>query len=306
MPRSKPASSTPRIPLKMATLAGLLLVVPALAGCSTATHPDVMATFYPLQFFTQRVAGGDYAVGMVVKPGSEPHDYEPTPQDVSNINRAKALVVQGSSFEAWMDRVAPPKVVTATKGITFLENPDEGERANLPQDPHTWLDPVLAQRMARNIQDGLSEAFPDHAASFKANADGLVADLQALDSEFRSGLAHCAVPFAITNHAAFQYMGARYNFTQVPISGLDPNQEPSPATLKHVEDEAKAHHVKVIFFEDLVDPKVVDAIARDVGAQTRVLSPVEAIAPGTATDGKDYLGVMRMDLANLKEGLQCS
>jgi zinc transport system substrate-binding protein len=304
------AAHTARPKLLRIALLGLCLLVPALAGCAGNARYDVMASFYPLQYLTQRVAGSDYSVGSVVKPGTEPHDYEATPQDLSNIGHAKALVIQGASFEAWLEtaqKEAPQtRLITATKDIDLRENPDEEERANLPSDPHTWLDPVLAQRMVRNIQDGLTQTYPDHASAFKSNADQLVADLQALDAEYRTGLAHCAVPFVITNHAAFAYMAKEYGFEQISISGLDPNSEPSPDTIKHIQDEARAHHVKVIFFEDLVDPRVVQVIADNVGAQTRVLSPVEAIVPGTATEGKDYFSVMRMDLANLREGMQCT
>lgn len=287
------------------------LLAPALAGCAQDdTRHDVMASFYPLQYLTQRVAGSNLTVGSVAKPGTEPHDYDPTPQDLLRIRHAKVLVVQGASFEGWLEtaqaRSPGTRLVTATAGIGLQENPDEAERDHLPGDPHTWLDPLLAGRMARTIEEGLAAAFPEHAAAFRRNTDALVAELRQLDGEFRAGLGQCAVRVAITNHAAFAYLARAYNFTQLAISGLDPHEEPSPATIKRIQDEARARGIRVIFFEDLVDPRVVQAIADGVGAQTRVLSPAEAIVPGTATEGKDYFGVMRMNLANLREGMQCT
>lgn len=300
------ADSTRR--MRPTTFLALLALAPALAGCSATKSPDVMATFYPLEHFTQRITGPDLTVASVVKPGREPHDYDATPQDLADIVHAKALVIQGAGFESWLRTAqgqAPgTRLIVATDGLTLKNATEEG--AESPRDPHTWLDPVLAQQMVHTIALGLVPAFPDRAATFQANADRLVADLQALDTEFRQGLAHCEVPFVVTNHAAFAYMAARYNFTQISISGLDPNTEPDPQTVRHVVDVAKAHHVRIIFFEDLVSPAVSEAIAREVGAETRVLSPIESIAPDEASQGADYFSVMRMDLRNLREGMQCT
>ncbi|MEA3199221.1 MAG: zinc transport system substrate-binding protein [Thermoplasmata archaeon] len=293
------------------------LLLPALAGCAnppgssaSSKSPDVMATFYPVQFLTQRVAGPDLTVGSVVKPGTEPHDYEATAADIVNINDAKALVIMGAGFESWLKTAqsqAPnTKLIVSTEGIKTHANPNEAEARNLPADPHTWMSPVLAQQMVRNIQNGLAGVWPDKAATFKANADQLVADLQELDREYRLTLAHCAVPFAVTNHAAFGYMAEAYNFTQVPVSGLDPEAEPDAQTVAHVVDEAKAHNVTVIFFEDNVSPKVAQTIADQVGASTRVLSPIEIVPEGRQKQGADYFTVMREDMNALHDGMKCS
>jgi zinc transport system substrate-binding protein len=293
--------------MRIALLLAALALAPALAGCAAASHPDVMATFYPLQFFTQRIAGSELSVGSVVKPGSEPHDYEPTPRDLDQIVHAKVLVVEGAGFESWLEtaqKQAPgTALVTASAGIGLHDNPDEEERSNLPSDPHTWMDPVLAQQMAANIETGLAAAYPDHATQIHANAAALRGDLQGLDIRYREGLAHCKAPFAITSHAAFGYMAARYNFTQVPVSGLDPEAEPSPADVQRAVDTAKEHNITVIFFEDSLSPKVAETIAREAGpgVTTAVLSPIEF-----APQGKDYFSIMHDDLAALRDGMKCA
>jgi len=288
-------------------LAAAVALAPALAGCASTPHPDAMATFYPLQFFTQRIAGDGLTVGSVVKPGGEPHDYEPTPKDLDQIVHAKLLVIQGAGFESWLETAqqqAPnTALVTASNGIDLHENPDKEEAANLPHDPHTWMDPVLAQQMASNIETGLAQAFPDHASAIHANAVALREQLSSLDQQYRLGLAHCKAPFAITSHAAFGYMAARYNFTQVPVQGLDPESEPSPEDVQHAVDAAKAHNITVIFFEDHLSPKVAQTIAREAGpgVHTAVLSPIEF-----APEGKDYFSIMHEDLAALRDGMHCT
>jgi zinc transport system substrate-binding protein len=288
----------------------LLLAAPLLAGCaSNEPHPDVMATFYPLAWLAERIGGGDVSVGSIVKEGVEPHDYDPTTTDLAKIVDARLLVVQGAGFEKWIQtarsQAANTKVVTATAGIDLhTGDPSEPDAANA-QDPHTWTDPALYARMARNVEAAMAETFPGKAAGFHARADALVADLNALDREFRSTLAHCQTPFVITGHAAFGYMAQEYNFTQLGIQGLDPDAEPDTATINHVVEEARAHNVTVIFFEDTVSPRLAQTIADEVHAETRVLSPLEAIPQEKIRQGASYLTVQRENLANLRDAMRC-
>ncbi|MEA3202425.1 MAG: zinc transport system substrate-binding protein, partial [Thermoplasmata archaeon] len=93
---------------------------------------------------------------------------------------------------------------------------------------------------------------------------------------------------------------------QIPVQGLDPDAEPDTATINHVIDEARAHNVTIIFFEDLVSPRMAQTIASEVHAETRVLSPLEAIPPDKVAAGADYLSVQRENLANLRDAMRCS
>lgn len=297
----------------MRLVPSFLLVGILLSGCATlpagSDHPQVMASFYPIEFLARQIGGPDVTVGVVVKPGTEPHDYEPTPGDFAKLADAKLVLLQGASFESWIDRArreAPGANFTVvTEGLSLHANPDTAESSTLPQDPHTWLDPVLYAEMANNTEAALATHFPEHAAAFHARAAALRANLTQLHREFAAGLAHCDVPFVVTNHAAFAYLGQRYNFTMIAISGLDPESEPTPQTLQNVVDEVKAHNVTVVFFEDLVSPKVADAVAKEAGARTRVLSPIEGIPPEDAARGVDYMSRMRDDLVALRDGMRC-
>lgn len=292
-------------------LAALLLATPLLAGCiANEPQPDVMATFYPLAYLAGRIGGGDVVVDSIVAEGVEPHDYEPTTTDVARISDAKLLVVQGAGFEGWIvsvrERAPETRLVTATAGMELRENPDEDEAEEIPQDPHTWMAPLLYAQMARTVEAAMAAAFPEKAAGFHVRADAFVAELRQLDAEFRAGLATCEIRHAITAHAAFGYLAAAYNFTQVPVHGLDPEGEPDTAAINHVIEEARKHDVRIIFFEELVSPRLVETIAKEVKAETRVLSPIEAIPEDEAAQGRSYFTVQRENLANLRDALRCA
>lgn len=288
----------------------LLAAALLLPGCAQTgeENPEVVATFYPLAFLASEIAGPEVRVGTLVPAGVEPHDYDPTPNDVKRAQGAKLLLAQGADFEEWIGTVtegASVRVVAATTGLALRENPDEAERGDAPQDPHTWLDPLLYANMSRTVEAALVETFPERAETFRARGEALRANLTQLDADFTAGLASCGSRVIVTAHAAFGYLAARYDLTMIPLTGLDPEAEPTAEALREAVDAARAHNVTTIYFEELVSPVVANAVAREVGAATRVLSPVEGIAPGEAAEGASYLTRMRENLANLREGLRC-
>ena len=139
-----------------------------------------------------------------------------------------------------------------------------------------------------------------------AAADVLAARVHRLDLDYRAGLAHCARREFVTSHAAFGYLAARYGLHQVPITGIDPESEPAPQKLASLARLVERLHIKTIFFERLVSPRLAETVARETGAQTAVLDPVEGLTPGEATTGETYLSVMRENLAQLRRVLGCS
>lgn len=276
----------------------------------TSLHkPQVVASFYPLYFFASQIAGDKADVTNITPAGAEPHDYEPTAQDVARIESSDVLVLNGGGLEAWGNDVkanvdsTKTTVVTAGEGLTTQDVIEDGEKIT---DPHVWLSPVLAEQMVDKIGSALAKADPANASYYRSNTETLKSKLGVLDTEYKQGLAVCKEKNIITSHAAFGYLATTYHLNQVPITGVSPDAEPSPKQLADVAKFAKDNHVKYIFFESLVSPKLSQTIATEVGAQTMVLSPLEGLTGGEIASGKDYFSEMRSNLANLKTALQCT
>ena len=129
--------------------------------------------------------------------------------------------------------------------------------------------------------------------------------LLALDRLYRAGLAHCARRDFVTSHAAFGYLAARYHLHQIPITGIDPESEPSPQRLQALIELVRHEHIHTVFFERLVSPRLAETIARDAGAQARVLDPIEGLTPAEQRQGQTYLTLMRQNLGELRAALGC-
>ena len=303
---------TLRHPSAVPTLAAAALVLVGCAstpsGAASGTEQpggavQVLASFYPLQYVTEKVGGDLVEVSSLTPPGAEPHDVELSPRQVRSVSEA-GLVVYLSGFQRAVDEAIaarePAHVVDAADTADLRPAPGAADDATL--DPHFWLDPDRLAHLAAPVAAALAELDPDNADTYAANATTLEADLASLDAEFRAGLATCEQRVIVTSHEAFGYLTARYDLEQVGISGLDPDAEPSPARLKEIGDVVRAQGVGTIFAEQLVNPKVAETLAADLGVQAAVLDPVESLAEVDS----DYRGVMQQNLTRLRAALGCA
>lgn len=310
-----------------------------LAACGSGGSGDggadgkisVVASFYPLQYVAERVAGDRADVTNLTAPGGEPHDLELSPRQVAAVQDADLVVYQDEFQSAVDDAVKeadrePGTTVDSADGVDRIEeseeaHAEEGEEHGHEEhgedehggeeghdhggvDPHLWLAPTNLEPLTEHVRDALVKIDPDHADEYEANAAALVKDLQALDAEYSAGLKSCTVRDIVTSHAAFAYLARAYDLVQVPIAGIDPSTEPSAAQLATISDLVKRDGITTVFTETLVSPAVARTVAREAGVQTATLDPIEGLSKDTADE--DYLSIMRSNLAELQKANSCS
>jgi zinc transport system substrate-binding protein len=262
---------------------------------------QITASFYPMYFFASQI-GGDKADVMSITPvAAEPHDYEPTTQDVVRINQSNMLVLNGGKLEPWGDKIKDQLQGTNTLIVTA-----GNENGQTIQDPHIWLDPILAKKEVAVIEQGFEKIDPSGKVYFQANAKKLESELNQLNTEYQAALSSCKMKDFVTSHAAFGYLAAAYGINQIAISGVSPDEEPSSQKLAEVANLVKQKDIKIIFFESLVSPKLSETIANETGAKTMVLDPIEGITSNDLKAGHTYLTIMRDNLAALQDALQCN
>lgn len=281
----------------------LLAATITLSGCQAKPVETgkikVTASFYPLYYFATQIGGDKVEVLNITPSGSEPHDYEPTAQDMVGIEQSRLLILNGLGLESWSknieNNINPQKtvIVYASNGLIDSTN------------PHIWIAPAMAENIVQNILEGYIKIDPTNAEYYQANTAILKNKLISLDSEYQTGLANCQLRTFVTSHDAFGYLAQIYNLRQISIAGLSPDAEPSPAQLANVAKTAKAENVKYIFFESLVSPKLSQTIATEIGAQTLVLNPIEGLTKEEISHGQDYFTVEENNLKNLQTALEC-
>ena len=279
----------------------ILACVPLLAACGAANgakrKTTVIASFYPLAYAAQQVGGPTVDVENLTPAGAEPHDLELTPQAVARITRANVVLYLSHGFQPAVSDAVEQTSGPAVDVLAELPlHGAHGQEAGLTADPHVWLDPPLFERIVERIGSVL------HRPSA---AEALVAKVRALDRDYRRGLAHCVRKDIVTSHAAFGYLAQRYGLQQVPITGLTPESEPTPKQLANVIRLVRRTHATTVFFETLVSPRLADTVAREVGARTAVLDPIEGLTSTEQSHGDTYVTLMRRNLKAVRQALAC-
>lgn len=316
--------------MKQLTKALLLAILAALlalsAGCggkpntpasSPAAKLKVVASIYPVYEFARQVGGDKIDITLLVPPGAEPHDWEPTAKEIVAIKAAKLFLYHGNGFEN-LDKLLAPETLGATKALAVSkdipvlkpeaaddhdDHKEAGHKHHDHIDAHTWLDPVIAQQEVAAIAAAMAAADPANADYYRQNAASYSAELAKLDQEYKTVLAGLPRRDIVTSHAAFGYLAARYGLRQLPIMGLTPDSEPTPEKMAAIVKFCREHKVKYIFFETIVSPRLAETIARETGAGLLVLNPVENLTLDEMKQGKGYLSLMRDNLASLKMAL---
>ncbi len=275
----------------------------------TQSKISVVASFFPIYEFVKAVGGNKIDTSVLIPIGIEPHDFDPTIQQIQKANSANLLVYNGASMEEpWIHELSPQNEVDASNGINLLTNPGDPEIKG-PTDPHVWLDPVLAVKQVQNIRDALDKVDPKNSAYYNQNTQNFIGQLDKLDAEFKGSLSssNCAKSDFIPFHLAFAYFAKQYGLKVHPIhQGITPNGEILPQKLVEVVSLAQKLGLKVIYSEDFIDPRSAQVIAEQLtGAKVMVLSPIEGINATEQKAGVGYLDKMHQDLAALKIGLEC-
>lgn len=259
-----------------------LLAVSGFAGTASAKTLDVVASFTVLADVVHEVGGDNVKVTSLVGPDGDPHEFEPSPDDARNLNAADVVFVSGEGLEGWMDRLITASgfkgtPVVASDGIKTRTMVEDGETVT---DPHVWNSPVNVLVWVDNIEKALEKAAPEDAASFKANAEHYRKTLHDLDAYAHAQLDKVPVDKRkiLTSHDAFGYFGREYNVTFLAPIGLSTETEASAADVARLIEQIKTENVKVYFFENSNDPKLVKQIASATSAKPGGELYVEALS----------------------------
>ncbi len=277
-----------------AIVLGAFLLLPSRQQPSESV--SVVASIYPYGFLAQAIGGADdITASIIVPPGAEAHDFEPSPKDIALLEDADLLIANGAGIEPWLDEVQ--------KTRSKLHKPTMIMAAGAT-NPHVWLDPNNMKRFAGMITTELVRIDPSHASAYKRRALELQKNLTALDSRIRKTLSSCEYDSAIVAHDAFGYFARAYHLELIPIAGISPENEPSAKKIAELIDLARSKKVHAVYFESYADPTLAQTLAQEAGVISLPLDPVETISENDLGT-KNYLTILEENRKQLQKGLVC-
>ena len=282
-----------------------------------ASKVKVVASFYPIYDFVQKIGGDRVEVSSIIPPGVEPHDWEPTIQQRLEAESSDMIVYNGAGFEKWIEEIDAKFKVDTSEGLELLEGNSEGGNhqtsasgntdLNENADPHIWLDPILAKYQIEKIRDGLIKIDPANTNYYNGTAKKFIAELDSLDAFIRSELSNCDKTDFIAFHNAFTYFSNRYGLNQHSVYGVSPEGDILPQRLQEIIKLSRQLNIDTIYAEDLIDPRLANVIATEIpNGKVLILSPIEGIDEEEQKAGRGYIDKMRQNIENLKVGLRCT
>jgi zinc transport system substrate-binding protein len=304
-------------------LAALLVLGAAMPGCHPkgSGRPKVVVSIFPIYDLTRRVAGPDADVTLLLPPGHNEHNFDPTPREIEEVAAAGLGVMVGLGLDPWMDKMmkgAAPKARILKVGdrvptLTVKEEPVGDEAAHaatgVPDedhdhdrgavDPHVWLDPQRASVMTKAIGEELARVDSAHAAAYRKRADDLGDALDALDKEVQAKAAGWTTRGFVTFHGSFGYFADRYKLQILAVIEPFPGSTPTGDYLEQVIKTVQARHVTALFSEPQLDPRPARIIAEAAHVPLGVLDPV-----GGGPDTDSYEKMIGFDVAALDKALR--
>lgn len=274
----------------------------------------VIASFYPLYEFSKNIVGDKAEISTLIPNGVEPHDWEPSANDVLNLKESDVFIYNGAGMESFVDKLIDSgeydnvNFVETTKGIDLIQTNDGQQKesgSHIVYNPHVWLDPILVKHQVMMIKDAVIKADPNNKKYYQDNADVYSTKLDELNSKIKTELSHCNKDTFMPFHDAYSYFAKRYELKVFPLSGVSPESEVTAADLREFVDFIQENKIKTIYSEDLVDPKLADTLAEEANAQVLIFSPLEGLTDREMMNGLTYVDKMNENVQNLKIGLEC-
>lgn len=281
--------------LAFITTAAVLLFV---ISCNKTHYPDIITSCYPIYDFTSRIVGDKLEVSNIVRPGEEPHHYEPSTQDVVSLTNASLFIINGLNLEPYTNSLSTTikkKMFVATEGIETIDRTD-GE-----VDPHVWLDPENAIMMMENIKNEIIKIDVRNKDYYEQNFLTNKALFESLDSEFTSTLENLSTRNLFVTHPAFGYLCKAYDLTQISISNGFAGEEPTATEVASAIDMLKQYEATTIFYEASTSNSLAKSIAAQAKIEYDALYPLE-VREKTSKD--DYVSYMKKNLQAIYKALK--
>ncbi|MBQ1675542.1 MAG: zinc ABC transporter substrate-binding protein [Oscillospiraceae bacterium] len=312
---------------RLISLALALVLALSLTGCALDRPRDsdklqVVCTLFPYYDFVRQIGGDHVDVTLLIAAGREVHSFEPTPLDAIRLSEADVFIYNGGESEEWVEDLLDAAGENIGTVLTMMDHADvlaeevqegmqvrhggEEDEDEIEYDEHIWTSPVIAMELCRVIGEALMEADPAHAGDYQARLDEYLAQLEALDQDFRQvvdGAKRTTLVFG--DRFPLLYFCRTYGLDyRAAFHGCSGDTEPSLATLKYLIDKVNAEDIPVVYTIELSSQKIADAIAETTGAKVLTFQSCQTVSRADFDGGATYLSLMRRNVEALKEGLQ--
>ena len=295
-------------------------------GGEKAAEPDgktsIVCTVFPAYDFARSVIGnsGEFDLKLLLKPGSEVHSFEPTPQDIINIKNCDIFIYNGGESDEWAKNILESIDTKDMKIIAMMDCVETVEEETVegmqkekedeePQyDEHVWTSPVNASKIARAISESIIETAEKNGNDtglYKQNTEEYLAKLSELDQSFREIISNSKrKTIVFGDRFPFRYFAEEYGLDYyAAFPGCSAETEADAKTVAFLIDKVNTEKIPVVFYPELSNQKVALTICESTNAEPRQLNSCHNLTVDEFEGGADYLSLMKENLAAIEAAL---
>ena len=282
--------------------------------------PVIVTTLFPFYDITSKLVEDKAEVSLLLPPGVEPHSFEPTPQDIIQIQEADIFIYTGDIMEPWVKDIVANipesvKIINASEDISLIESKDDDhghedeEKENESGsnlDPHFWLDFNNSIIATNTISRAISALNIVDNNNLEQNTKSIITSLEQLDTDYKTTLASCKNKTILqAGHRTFEYLSRKYKLNYITTEELSPNSDTSAQDIAKLVKEVRETKAKAIFSEELIEPRIANTIAAETGVPVLELNGAHNISAEQFKSKISFVDIMKQNLENLSIGLEC-
>ena len=310
------------IKITIALAAILLVSLGVILGISDARKQSekltIVTTNFPAYDFARAVAGDKAEIKMLLKPGSEMHDFEPTPSDIIDIEKSNLFIYTGGESDEWVEDILEDTKVSKTlkmmdavevveeEAVEGMEAEEEEEGEEPEYDEHVWTSPKNAKKIVNRVKDELIKVSPENEEAFEQNAADYSAELDELDNKFQAIVDNSKrKTIVFGDRFPLRYFADEYGLKYyAAFPGCSEQTEASSATIAFLVDKVKSEKIPVVFKIEMSSGKVAQTIADETDAKVLTFNAAHNISADDFNAGVAYVDIMEQNLSVLEEALQ--
>jgi zinc transport system substrate-binding protein len=282
--------------------------------------PTVVTTIFPPYDFVREIAGTNVDLTMLLPPGAESHSFEPTPRDITKIQKSDIFIYVGGESDAWVEQILSSLNTEKIKIITLMdcvevveeeivegmqEEEEEEEGEEVEYDEHVWTSPRNAKRIVEKISETLCEVDPANASGYRANTTAYLSKLDSLDALFQDIVSRgTRKTLVFGDRFPLRYFADAYGLSYfAAFPGCSTETECSAATIAFLINKVRDEKIPVVFYIEFSNEKIADTICEETGAKKRLLHAAHNVTKRDFDRKITYLEIMTKNSEVLKEAL---
>ncbi len=305
---------------KILTILIMFILLIAVSGCNLSEDDNeltILATNFPCYDFARAITKDvpNTSVEMLLKPGTEAHDYEPTPKDIAKISKSDIFIYVGGESDEWVKDLLKSIDTKKVKVVKLMDLADKrfeedpqtkAKSKDLEYDEHVWTGPRNDIKILNGLNEIISEEDPYNSSLYKINTDNYISELREIDSEmWRIGDNLSRNILVFGDRFPFKYLVNEYNFNYyAAFPGCSSETEASSKTISNLIKIVKENNVPVIIRVDYSNGKIAKTIADETGAKVLTMYSGHNITEEEFNNGKTLIDIMKENIDVIKQALQ--